>query len=169
MEDIILFEVKEDFTDELKDKFTAFIESLKTPSLVLMDVESYGGYVHVLKSMIQEIEQKKKEGFAFVTHVENYAYSCGFLLYLIGDIKTAGNDSKFMFHPIGFKTDERITSYSAQEMMQQLQVEDDFVYRLFKENTEIDANFFDAIKKNDVFLTKNDLINLKIIKNYEKS
>lgn len=163
MEEII-FEVKEDFSLDLERRFTAFITELKQPKIVVLDIESKGGFVKVLRSMEAQITVKKKEGFVFVTNVDNYAYSAGFLLFLLGDIRFTTDTAGFMYHPAGFTIEnKRVTTENLKQMAELLEVEDEFVYKIFKENTQISAELFDVIKKNDVFLTKKDLKNLNLI------
>lgn len=163
MEEII-FDIKEDFNFDLEIRFTDFISELKQPKIVVLDIESKGGYIKVLRSMEKQINEKKKEGFVFVTNVDNYAYSAGFLLFLLGDLRFTTDTAKFMYHPAGFTIEnERVTTENLKQMAELLEVEDEFVYKIFKENTQISAELFDVIKKNDVFLTKKDLKNLNLI------
>src|SRR5690349_20264135 len=101
------FNVYEDFSQPLADRFAAFMGTLTKPCIVSIDIESFGGYTEVLKEMGAIINQKKTEGYVFSTHVENFAYSCGMLLFLFGDIKTASDTARFMFHSSGFDIAER--------------------------------------------------------------
>lgn len=152
------FNVYEDFAQPLADRFAAFMATLTKPCLVLMEIESHGGYTEVLKEMESIIAQKKAEGYVFMTHVETFAYSCGLFLFLLGDVKTASDTARFMFHSSGFDVSERLTSTDLREMLEILDDDDAFTERVLAENTTVQAGMVEILKKNDNFLSKEDLI-----------
>jgi len=158
--DTVEFNVYEDFEQKLLDRFTAFINSLTVPCLVLIDIESCGGVTDVLKEMEALISAKKSEGFVFATNVEEYAYSCGLFLFLLGDIKTASDWARFLYHSSGFDVFDRITATDAREMLAILEEDDLFTERLLAENTKVAPEMLEVLKKNDNFLSKEDLIYL---------
>jgi ATP-dependent protease ClpP protease subunit len=152
------FNVYEDFSQPLADRFVAFMGTLTKPCIVSIDIESHGGDAWVLMEMGALIAQKKSEGYVFSTNVENFAYSCGLFLFLIGDIKTASDTARFMFHSAGFTVDERLTSTDLREMLDIVEECDAFVEELIAENTNLQPGMYEILKKNDNFLNKEDLI-----------
>jgi len=155
------FNVYEDFEQPLADRFTAFMSGLSKPCAVLMDIESCGGYCHVLEQMEQVITQKKNEGFVFITNVDLFAYSCGLFLFLMGDIKLADDDADFMFHSAGIELFmSRVTSKEAKEMVEELERCDAITNKILAENTTADPGMLEILKKNDNFLSKEDMIYL---------
>lgn len=154
------FNVYEDFEQGLADRFDALFVGLE-PCMILIDIESCGGYCHVLEQMEQTIKQKKAEGFVFTTNVEIFAYSCGLFLFLLGDIRTCDDDADFLFHAAGFDCFmERLTSTDVREMLEELERCDELTNRIIEENTTLAPGMFEILKKNDTFLGKEDLIYL---------
>jgi len=154
------FNVYEDFEQALADRFAAFMAGLKTPCTVLIDIESYGGYTGVIKEMESLITQKKAEGYVFFTNVEDYAYSCGMFLFLLGDVKTCSDSANFLYHSSGIFLMERLTATGAREILEMLEEDDLFTERVLAENTTVAPEMLEILKKNDNFLSKEDLIYL---------
>lgn len=155
------FIVHEEFDQPLADRFDSFISGLTTPCLITIDIESPGGYTDVLEAMDAQITAKKAEGFVFKTVVDNFAYSCGLFLYLIGDIKVCADHAQFLFHSSGFdlKGEEgRLTSTDLKEMLELLESDDAFMNRILADNTTVQPGMLEILKKNDNFLSKEDLI-----------
>lgn len=156
--EIVDFEVKEEFTVQLADRFEAFINGLTTPCVIAIDIESIGGRVDVLERMEILITQKKNEGFVFATNVDLYAYSCGLYLFILGDIKTASETANFLYHAPGFEVFQRVVSNDLREMLQELEASDLFVARITAENTTATPEVLNFLKKNENYLNKEDLI-----------
>lgn len=155
------FRVFEDFEQGLADRFMAFLSGLKNPCQIVIEIESVGGYVYVLEQMETAIKAKKEEGYVFITNVEEYAYSCGLFLFLLGDIKLCSETAQFMYHSSGFKLEnERVTSSDLMDMLAILEADDLFTNRILAENTTIQPGMLEILKKNDNFLSKADLIYL---------
>lgn len=159
--DEVEFNIYEDFEQPLADKFAAFMNDLPGPCLVKIDIESPGGYCHILEEMEQIVTQKKAEGFVFLTNVDLFAYSCGLFFFLLGDIKTADDEADFMFHSAGIELFmSRVTSKEAKEMLDELERCDALTDRILTENTTVEPGMLEILKKNDNFLSKEDLIYL---------
>jgi len=159
--DTVEFNVYEDFEQALADRFAAFIAGLKSPCTVLIDIESCGGFPPVLGQMETLIKVKKQEGYIFITNVEEFAYSCGLFLFLLGDIKMCADDARFMYHSSGFDLEnERLTSTDLRQMLDILEADDELTNRIISENTTLQPGMLEILKKNDNFLSKEDLIYL---------
>ena len=161
--DEVEFIVHEDFEQPLADRFASFMSGLKSPCTIVIDIESPGGYTEVLEEMEALVVAKKAEGYVFITNVDNYAYSCGLFLYLLGDIKLCDDNARFMYHSSGFDLkgiDERVTSTDLREMLEALESDDILTNRILSENTTVQPGMLEILKKNDNFLSKEDLIYL---------
>jgi len=159
--EVVEFKVYEDFEQSLADRFISFLNGLKSPCQIVIEIESQGGYTEVLEQMETAIKAKKAEGYVFITNVEEYAYSCGLFLFLLGDLKFCSETARFMYHSSGFDLkDERLTSTDLKEMLDILEADDQFTNRILAENTTIQPGMLEILKKNDNFLSKADLIYL---------
>jgi ATP-dependent protease ClpP protease subunit len=158
------FLVHEDFTESLLARFNAFCDTLAEPCAVVFDIRSQGGHTEVLKAMESKISELKAKGFLIITSVNEFAYSCGLFLFLLGDIKTCDDAARFLFHASGFDIEvDRLVLEDLLEMAEILQADDVFVRRIIAENTELPAGMFEILKKNDNFLSKNDLVFLGLM------
>jgi len=159
--DTVEFNVYEDFEQALADRFAAFMAGLAEPCTVLVDIESCGGLPPVLGQMEALIKTKKTEGYVFITNVEEFAYSCGLFLFLLGDIKLCDDEARFLYHSSGFDLEnERLTSTDLRQMLDILEAADELTNRIIAENTTIQPGMLEILKKNDNFLGKEDLIYL---------
>lgn len=152
------FLVHEEFDQTLADRFSNFIAGLVNPCIISIDIESCGGYTEALKQMGALIDIKKSEGYVIKTNVDDYAYSCGMLLFLMGDIKTASESATFLFHSSGFDVFDRLTSTDLRDMLEMLEEDDAFIEKVLAENTTLDPGMYEILKKNDNFLSRQDLI-----------
>lgn len=159
------FLVHEDFTHDLLERFDLFLTALTEPLAVVFDIESHGGETEVIKAMEARISELKKAGFVIITNVENYAYSCGLFLFMLGDIKTCSENARFLFHTSGFDVFDRLVLDDVLEMAEVLKADDVFVRRLIAENTNLSADMFEILRKNDNFLSRQDLIFLGFMEN----
>lgn len=158
--EVVNFDVHEEFLNGLSDRFSSFIATLKAPCVVAIDIESCGGLCEVLEDMEKLIALKKAEGFVFKTHVETYAYSCGFFLYLLGDVRTCSDYADFFFHSGGYDIKEsRLSSRDLLEMAQELEPFDRMVDRVLAEHTTVSPEIKDFLLRNETFLSKQDMIN----------
>lgn len=167
--EMIDFFVHEDFMPVLADRFDTFFEGLE-PSVIVIDIESNGGEVDTLERMELKIKEKKEQGFIFVTLVENYAYSCGLFLFLLGDIRLAENSAEFMYHSAGLSVNQRVTCTDLEDMLSILKPAELVGDRIILENTKLSKEMGVILKKNENYLSKRDLIFLGLMdENYELS
>lgn len=167
--DIVEIEIKQNFEEPLLKHFLASVVNLAEPCVIVLDIESKGGQVIILEAIEAKVKEMKSKDFVFVTNVDNYAYSCGFALFLLGDIKICDEvNAKFMHHSPGIEVNDRLTASDAMEIYQTLNICDELVERMFFENTNISPENYRILKKNDTFLDRTDLINLGIMQNEYK-
>ena len=157
------FQIAEDFMQPLYDRFEAFMSGLTKPCIIVIDIESYGGHVHILEAMEVIIKAKKAEGYIFYTNVDDFAYSCGLFLFMLGDVRLASDTADFFFHAAGFEVKQRVTSKDAREMLEVLEQADIVGDRIIAENTNLSPEMISILKKNKNYLDKEDLIYLGIM------
>jgi ATP-dependent protease ClpP protease subunit len=164
----VTFNVKQDFNDRLSNDFETFANGLTAPCVVVLEIESNGGEAQALEKMCNRISQMKKDGFVFVTNVENYAYSCAFILFLIGDMRFASDVAMFVDHPPTIKVDDRVSASDAKEIFEILDYFQNVRDKIVSENTNISPEAFSLLKKNETFMDRNDLIFLGLMENEYK-
>jgi ATP-dependent protease ClpP protease subunit len=153
------------FEDEMSTQFEQQMAALTTPCVCVLDIESYGGYVYVFEKMANLISAKKEQGFVFVTNVEKYAMSAGFMLFLMGDIKIVSDTAELMYHAPGIFVFDRLTAREAKIIYETLAASDELTDKIFLEHTNISTEMFALLKKNTTFFGREDLIHLGIMEN----
>lgn len=159
--DTVEFDIFEEFGQALADRFAAFMAGLTTPCVVLIDIESVGGEAEILGDIKQIIDAKKVEGFIFITNVDEYAYSCGLFLFLMGDIKLCSDSARFMFHSAGIEIkNKRLIQQDIAEIAAIVESANYILDSIVAENTTVAPEILGVLMKNDNFLSKEDLIYL---------
>ena len=155
--------IKGAFDDQMLTSFERAINAMTSPCMIGLDIESNGGAGYVLEAMCHIISEKKKEGYVFLTNVDKYAYSCGFLLFMLGDIMITNDNARFMYHDIGLEIKDRLTASDAKEIYEALLPQDEFFNKIVLENTNLTPAMFSLLKKNTTFFNKEDLINIGVM------
>jgi len=159
--DTVEFNIFEEFGQQLADRFAAFMAGLTTPCVVLIDIESIGGEAETLGDMKQVIDAKKAEGFIFITNVEDYAYSCGLFLFLMGDIRLCSDTARFLFHSAGIEIkNERLIQQDIMELVVLVESANAIIDSIVAENTTVAPEILEVLMKNDNFLSREDMIYL---------
>jgi len=159
--DTVEFNIFEEFSQRLADRFAAFMTGLTNPCVVLIDIESIGGEAEILGDMKQAIDAKKAEGYIFITNVEDYAYSCGLFLFLMGDIRLCSDTARFLFHSAGIDIkNERLIQQDIMELALLVESANAILDSIVEENTTVAPEILQVLMKNDNFLSKEDLIYL---------
>lgn len=161
----VIFDIKVGFDNDLSNAFNDFADKLTEPCVVTLEIESYGGEAQALEKIVNRITELKTAGFVFVTNVENYAYSCGFVLFLVGDMKFASEHAKFLDHPPTITVDEKINANDAKEIFEVLDYFQNVRDEIISKNTNISQEAFNLLKKNETLMDRNDLIYLGLMEN----
>jgi ATP-dependent protease ClpP protease subunit len=66
--------------------------------VVLLDIDSPGGYAHVLETVIQYIGFLKSHGVTINTHVKSKACSAAAILFMLGKERLVSPSAKIMVH-----------------------------------------------------------------------
>lgn len=163
--EIVEIKIRGEFADPMLMAFEKQMKALTTPCVCVLDIESCGGYVYTLEAMANMITAKKQQGFVFVTNVDNYAYSCGFMLFLLGDIKIVSDTAELMYHAAGVEVWDRLTAIDAKQIYEMLAACDVPMDKIVMENTNISPEMFSMLKRNTNFFNRADLIHLGIMEN----
>lgn len=134
--------------------------SKHTPKEIHIDLNTDGGYCREVLAVVNRIiEMNSNENRPDVhIHVSSYAYSAGFILWLVGKQRTMGEYSDVMWHDVGFgafgktkEVEERV------EEVKKLRVRLGRIIRRFTDFTEKELNEIYESKK-DHYFEKDDII-----------
>ena len=162
---VIEIKIRGEFTPNMLQSFNKQMAAMVNPCICVLDIESVGGYVYILEAMANTITEKKAQGFVFVTNVDKYAYSCGFMLFLMGDIKIAADNAELMYHAAGVDVWDRLTSIDAKQIYDELIACDAVTDKIMLENTNIVPEMFAILKKNTNFFNRADMVHMGIMEN----
>ena len=85
-------------------KIKSIDEQLGTKDNIEIYVDTNGGEVFAAFSVVDMIEQMKKEGYNIITINMSKAFSAGFLIVLSGSIRKAFSRSRYMLHDVSCAT-----------------------------------------------------------------
>ena len=110
---------RSDFDEESLAKFVSDMENIiskYTPkkTVIRININSRGGYVHCLMDMFELIDHMKKLGFKFITYNEGLAASCGSVLFAVGDRRVTHPTAKLLIHQISYGIQGEIETHKRQ-------------------------------------------------------
>ena len=85
------------------DKLIEYDKVMETPKHLLkvrFNIFSYGGQCDAFIALAHKIEQMQDMGYVVHTHNVSMCASCGFMLSIMGDSKTANEYSRYLNHQI---------------------------------------------------------------------
>lgn len=85
------------------DKLIEYDKIMETPKDLLkirFNIFSYGGQCDAFIALAHKIEQMQDMGYVVHTHNVSMCASCGFMLSIMGDYKTANEYSRYLNHQI---------------------------------------------------------------------
>lgn len=85
------------------DKLIEYDKVVETPKQLLkvrFNIFSYGGQCDAFIALAHKIEQMQDMGYVVHTHNVSMCASCGFMLSIMGDYKTANEYSRYLNHQI---------------------------------------------------------------------
>ena len=85
------------------DKLIEYDKVIETPKHLLkvrFNIFSYGGQCDAFIALAHKIEQMQDMGYVVHTHNVSMCASCGFMLSIMGDYKTANEYSRYLNHQI---------------------------------------------------------------------
>ena len=85
-------------------KIKSIDEQLGTKDDIEIYIDTNGGEVFAAFSVVDMIEQMKKDGYNIITINMAKAFSAGFLIVLSGSIRKAFSRSRYMLHDVSYAT-----------------------------------------------------------------
>lgn len=85
------------------DKLVEYDKIMEVPKehlKVRINIFSYGGQCDAFIALAHKIEEMQNNGYFFHTHNMSMCASCGFMLSIMGDYKTANEYSRYLNHQI---------------------------------------------------------------------
>ena len=162
---MVEIEVKGSFDSALEKKFKADIQGLKKGDVLLINITSVGGEVDTLKAMATDVYSLKQKGVTVATFVPEYAYSCGFLFFLLGDHREMDLKAKALYHEPRFVLNEgtTLTANDIEDLVSDMAPYKKFCTDLFRSSCDISDDMFSLIERSEMPLNRQNLITLGII------
>lgn len=118
--------------------------------VVELDIDSPGGYVTGFTRIKKEIDKLKEQGVHIKTYVSGHAYSCGFVIALLGDERSGSEFCQLMNHQAsGFSYGKTSDKYRKAKL--DLKMEQKFI-DFIVERTDLTKEYLEErIEINDWF------------------
>jgi ATP-dependent protease ClpP protease subunit len=115
--------------------------------------------------MAATIYALKQKGVEVVTFVPDYANSCGFFLFLLGDNREVAAKATVHYHAPRVKLGEGFvgTKNSLSEVLGEISAYQDFTNGLFRASTNISDELFSLIENSELPMNRAHLVSLGII------
>jgi len=162
---MVEIEVKGGFYHQLEQKFYKDIEAVKDGDTLLIDITSPGGEVDVLKRMTAKVLELKQRGVKIGTYISEFADSCGFFFFLLGDKREAAETATAHYHaPRLFIEDGFIaTKTNMTEMLNDLNDCQAFTNDIFRSAVDMDDKLFALIENSELPMNRQNMLDFGII------
>lgn len=144
------------------DKVVAYDTLVGAEKYIQLTIDSPGGAVFSLFSLLEKIESMKTKGYTVHTHTSSLAASCGFILYISGNHRTISQFGYLMNHQSsgmtgGTMRDMEISLELQKKMDQQIN-------QYIKANTDLSDEEINKpyLTNSDVWYTSQDALELKL-------
>lgn len=153
------------FDAALENKFNKDITNLKRGDIALINITSNGGEVDVLKRMTAKVHGLKQKGVTVGTFVPEYANSCGFLFFLLGDYRDIDTRATVHYHAvrITLEGENTLTAHDLKQMYEDMVPYQEFCRAIFREACDIDEDIFALIENSELPMNRTHLQTLGII------
>jgi len=127
-----------EFDKEMLTKFAKSLEEIvkSEPApkgkVVRININSPGGYVHILFDVLAYIDFMKKKGFKFETYNMDWAASCASVLFSVGHRRITHPLAKLLIHQVSFGVSGELSD----------------IERQVAESKQINSRLFDILAKN---------------------
>lgn len=154
-----------DFNAALENKFNKDILAIKPKDKVLMTITSNGGEAERLKRMAGKIYELKQKGVEFITFVPEYANSCGFFLFLLGDHRDIDVKATVHYHAPRVVLNDGFVGNknNLTEILHEVNSYQDFTNGIFRASANISDDLFSLIENSELPMNRKHLISLGII------
>lgn len=154
-----------EFNAVLENKFNADVAGLTKGDTVVISITSHGGEVETLKRMAATIYGLKQNGVEVVTFVPDYAESCGFFLFLLGDHREIAATATVHYHAprVDMSWGGIFTKNDLQPILDDLTAYQEFTNGLFRAACDISDELFSLLENSELPMTRAHLVSLGII------
>lgn len=154
-----------DFNAALENKFKKDIRAVSPGEPFLVNITSNGGELEVLKRMAAEVYKVKKKGSQMLSFVPEYANSCGFFFFLLGDHRDMEETASVHYHPPRVKLGEGFvgTARNLNEITSELNKYQKFTNQIFRGSCDISDELFSLIENSELPMNRGHLKSLGII------
>lgn len=154
-----------EFNAALENKFNKDTASLKKGDTLLMSITSNGGSVETLRNMTAKVLELKRKGVEIISYVPEYANSCGFFFFLLGDHREVSSTASVHYHAPrvvlgeGFKG----TKNNLTEVLDELSAHQEFTNSIFRASCDISDELFSLLENSELPMNRAHLVSLGII------
>lgn len=152
-----------DFNANLENKFNKDIVGLKKGDTLLANITSHGGEAETLKRMAATIYGLKQNGVTFVTFVPEYADSCGFFLFLLGDHREIAEKATVHYHAPRVDMGGVFTKHDLMPVVEELTAYQDFTSSIFRAASNVSDELFAVFESSELPMNRANLVTLGII------
>lgn len=167
MPKMVEIEVVGAFNAALENKFNKDILVVEPKDTLVISITSHGGEVDSLKRMAAKILQLKQKGVEVVTFVPEYANSCGFFLFLLGDHREIAANATVHYHAPRLVLEENgvYTKPDLQYLLDDITAYQDFTNSIFRASCDISDELFSLLENSELPMNRSHLVSLGIINN----
>lgn len=153
------------FNAALENKFNKDIASLKKGDVAVFNITSHGGEVDSLKRMAAKVYALKEQGVEVVTFVPEYAESCGFFFFLLGDHREVAENATVHYHAVRVELEgtQVLTSYDLKKLYDGMGPYQAFCREIFRNSCDIDEDIFSLLENSELPMGRTHLRTLGII------
>lgn len=153
------------FSPVLENKFTKDIAGLKKGDIVVFNITSHGGELDTLRRMTAKVEGLKQRGVKVATFVPDYADSCGFFFFLLGDVRDIAEEATVHYHTPRIDLGDGFigTKQNMSDIVRDLTAYQEFTNAIFRASSNVDDAMFSVIENSELPMTREHLITLGII------
>lgn len=154
---------------EILTKVQTYDSLMGTKKYIRITLNTPGGSVFALFSLLEKIEQLKENGYTVHTHTSALAASCGFILFVGGNYRTISDYGFLLNHQVSSMNHGTIKDMEISlDLSKKL---DEKANDYIRKNTELSEEEIQRpyVTNTDVWYTSQEAIDLKIaheIKNY---
>ena len=155
-----------EFNAVLENKFNKDVAKLKKGDTAIINITSHGGEVDTLKHMAATIYELKRKGVEIVTFVPEYANSCGFFLFLLGDHREIAEKATVHYHPPRVELNPFQGTWTKNDLtsvVDELAACQEFTNSLFRAACDISDELFSLLENSELPMNRSHLQSLGII------
>ena len=161
----MIIELHGNFEEGILDLFEESFRLAQKKDDVIIDIASDGGYAYVLEEILGMMKVFRRGKTKVHTHCSKQAYSCGSILLMQGDERTADPFASIMIHNVGVQLEGKLGDLK--KSVEELEEFNKSIYKDALKRTKLSYNALQKILEtkdnNDWFMSSEEAIKYKII------